>query len=348
MLNKLIKHLTAGDDPQGSYVLGSILKTSGSSPQVPGAAAIFSGKEIVAGTLGGGVLEFESQAKAAKMSENDSATLFTYELNSDIAKADGAICGGKVLVLLDPGCSGDSELFATIGRSLSAGQWGVLVSSISGISNEKVVVERKWYPGDNMESLVAGSDIHGFEALVNGAIDSRNPLLLEKDDRLIFVEPLNPTPELVIVGAGHIGQSLAHIGALLDFNVTVIDDREGYANKERFPDAAGIIVGDLEEAVKALRITDNTYIVIMTTTHTGDAKALRHCIASGAAYIGMIGSKRKISLIRNRFLEMGWATEDQFDRVHAPIGLPIPSKTVAEIAISIAAELIVTRKESDG
>jgi xanthine dehydrogenase accessory factor len=162
---------------------------------------------------------------------------------------------------------------------------------------------------------------------------------------LLFLDPVFPLPQLVIAGAGHVGRALSHLGSLLSFDVTVIDDRPQYANRERLPDADYIIVNDIGQAIRDFPISTDTFIVIVTRGHSQDAEALRPCISSDAAYIGMIGSIRKTELMRKKFLEEGWATLRQFNRVHAPIGVSINSKTVEEIAVSIAAQLIQVRSQ---
>jgi len=164
-------------------------------------------------------------------------------------------------------------------------------------------------------------------------------------DTLLFLEPIFPFPSLIIAGAGHVGQAVAHLGSLLDFEVTVIDDRPEYCNNKRIPDADHFIIEDIGKAIHKIPKTPDTYIVIVTRAHRNDSDALRECINSEAAYIGMIGSKRKIRLTREKFLEKGWATPFQFNRIHAPIGMEIGSKTVQEIAVSICAQLILVRRQ---
>ncbi len=129
----------------------------------------------------------------------------------------------------------------------------------------------------------------------------------------------------------------------MDFEVTVIDDRPEFANTENIPDADHIIVDNIEQAMNGLPFDRDSFVVIVTRGHRNDAEALRPCIGSDAGYIGMIGSAKKISLMREKFLEEGWARPEQFDRVYAPIGIDIGSKTVEEIAVSIAAQLVEIR-----
>jgi xanthine dehydrogenase accessory factor len=160
----------------------------------------------------------------------------------------------------------------------------------------------------------------------------------------LFLEPWSPPPRLIIAGAGHIGQAVGRLGTMLDFEVTVIDDRPEYANAKRFPEAAKIIVADIGRAVRETPLGADAYLVIVTRGHARDADALRAAVKRPAAYVGMIGSRRKVRLLRRLFLERGWATPGQWARIHTPIGLPIGSRTVAEIAVSISAELVKIRR----
>jgi xanthine dehydrogenase accessory factor len=150
-------------------------------------------------------------------------------------------------------------------------------------------------------------------------------------------------PRLVIAGAGHVGKAVARLGALLDFSVTVIDDRAEFACAANVPEADEVVVGEIGETVASLEPSSADYFVIVTRGHAKDAEVLRAVVRRDAAYVGMIGSRTKIGLMRREFLEKGWATAGEWDRVHAPIGLDIGSKTVEEIAVSIAAELVRVR-----
>ncbi|MEN8230951.1 MAG: XdhC family protein, partial [Bacteroidota bacterium] len=141
----------------------------------------------------------------------------------------------------------------------------------------------------------------------------------------------------------HVGKALAHMGRLLDFNITVIDDRKEYANRENIPDADHLIVQDIGTAMSELSSGPDTYIVIVTRGHDHDAEALKPCIGSDSAYVGMIGSSHKVGIMKKRFMTEGWATPEQWSRIHTPIGLAIGSKSVQEIAVSIAAQLVSVR-----
>lgn len=160
----------------------------------------------------------------------------------------------------------------------------------------------------------------------------------------VFFEVMPAPPKLVIVGAGHIAVPLAQIAKILDFYVIVIDDRLMYANRERFPDADEVLVGDMHQMLKQMAITPSTYIVLITRGHKYDEPCLREIIHSQAKYIGMIGSKRRIKACFQRFRDEEKVAEEVIERVYAPIGLDIATETPPEIALSILGEIIKIRR----
>jgi xanthine dehydrogenase accessory factor len=159
----------------------------------------------------------------------------------------------------------------------------------------------------------------------------------------IFVEPILPPAELYIFGAGHVAASLYRIARIAGFDVTVVDDREAYANRERFPDAQQVIAEDFDKAMGQLVPSESSYIVIVTRGHRDDMRILRWAVQTPARYVGMIGSKRKTITIFKELQQEGLPAE-LFDRVHAPVGLDIGAITPEEIAVSITAELIARRR----
>jgi xanthine dehydrogenase accessory factor len=160
----------------------------------------------------------------------------------------------------------------------------------------------------------------------------------------VFVEPILPPSDLYIFGAGHVAASLYKIARIAGFDITVIDDREAYANRERFPEAQQVIAEDFDQAAGQLTPSESSFIVIVTRGHRDDMRMLRWAVQTQAQYIGMIGSKRKTITIFKELQEEGLAPR-LFDRVHAPIGLDIGAVTPEEIAVSITAELIAKRRK---
>jgi xanthine dehydrogenase accessory factor len=163
----------------------------------------------------------------------------------------------------------------------------------------------------------------------------------------VFVECINPQPSALIFGGGHISKSLAKVLDLAGFRVSVIDNREAFANRERFPEAAEVHSDEYEEVYPKLGITDSTYIVIVTRGHRDDMRILRWAVSTNARYISMIGSKRKVIAVV-RELEKEGVPHDAFERVYAPMGLEIGAVSPEEIAISVGAEMIAMRRDPEG
>jgi xanthine dehydrogenase accessory factor len=149
---------------------------------------------------------------------------------------------------------------------------------------------------------------------------------------------------LAIAGGGHVGRELACQAVRVGFDVIVLDDRPEFAEPGRFPAGVTARCGDVARELAAMPMTPDTYVAIVTRGHRQDAEALAACIRSPAAYVGMIGSRRKVAAIRQMAAESGLATEDELNRVFAPIGLDLGAVTVPEIAASIVAELIAVRR----
>ncbi len=158
----------------------------------------------------------------------------------------------------------------------------------------------------------------------------------------LMIEPLFPPAEMVIFGAGHIAQPLAAMGKMLGFAITVIDDREEFCNRQRFPEASRLLVAGLEEVRDRLALHSNSYVIIVTRGHAGDQLALEQTLRSSVRYLGMIGSRRKIEAIFANLREKGFKDEE-LARVYSPIGLGIGAQTPPEIALSICAEIVAVK-----
>jgi len=331
--------------------LATVTGTIGSTPQKPGSSALFDKKGLLAGTVGGGVVErrVEMLARAAILSKKSGH--FIFNLANDISNKEEAICGGQINVLIDANINNYLSVFQQLGECIGNRAPGVLITMVTRFSEETVLINRYWMsktskpaiPDEFMEriepevdNILSKADPYNYREL-ELAIPDKEP------SSLFFLEPVFPPAHLVIAGAGHIGRALAHLAGRLDFEVTVIDDRAEFANSENIPEADHILVNDIGEEIKKLQKNADTYLVIVTRGHKDDASALKPCIGSPLTYLGMIGSKNKIASMRNDFIDNGWATVKQWDTIHTPVGIEIKSRTVEEIAISIAAQLILVR-----
>lgn len=158
----------------------------------------------------------------------------------------------------------------------------------------------------------------------------------------VYIEPIEPSPELYVIGAGHVGYHLAHLAAQVGFQIHVIDDREKFASAERFPQAAEVVADDIPEWLARTALPAHAYVVIVTRGHTNDLAALRALAPRELRYLGLIGSRAKVARLYDALRDEGVAAE-QLTRVHAPIGLDIGAVTPQEIAVSILAELIAVK-----
>ncbi|MBI1898081.1 MAG: XdhC family protein [Acidobacteria bacterium] len=161
----------------------------------------------------------------------------------------------------------------------------------------------------------------------------------------VFIEPVLPQPHAIIFGAGHISKSLCKVAGLAGFATTIVDDREMFANRERFPDAGEIFADEYERVFEKLEVNESSYLIIVTRGHRDDMRVLKWAVGTPARYLAMIGSKRKvISVIKE--LEKEGIPREQFQRIFAPMGLEIGATTPEEIAVSVVAEMIAVRRNA--
>ncbi len=175
-----------------------------------------------------------------------------------------------------------------------------------------------------------------LKASVEAAVETG---VVKNGDREIFVETYEKNPRLIILGGGHVSLPVAEIGRMLGFHVTVMDDREEFVTEERFPMADERIFGEFDTLSDRIPPYENAYYVVVTRGHLGDSACARAILKRPFAYFGMIGSRTKVRITREKLLKEGF-TEEQLDQIHAPIGLPIGGQMPAEIAVSIMAEIV--------
>lgn len=335
-------------------VLATVIQTQGSTPQKAGSSALIGRDQLLAGTVGGGITELKVIEQAQSILESKKSALFSIHLGGDLNKGSDSICGGSMTILLDANPELHLAVFNQIKDSFKERNRGVLITMVDQSFPGKLKINRFWVTDTNRQNL---SDYlsKGIEPLIDDLLKKTHNdscrLIPEKGlelstERFIFLESIIPKPSLVIAGAGHIGQSLAKLGKFLDFEVTLWDDRPEYADQAKIPDADVILTGTVDSGLEEITIHNDTYLVIVTHGHKSDSEVLKKFIGSDAAYVGMIGSKAKVSQMKSSFIENGWATPRQWDRVYTPIGLDIGAQSVDEIALSIAAQLVKVRNQN--
>jgi len=327
-------------------VVVTIIRQSGSAPRQPGTRCLILENGDIVGTIGGGKLEFDVITKAGEVFRSGTSALLQLRLAGDDVAQSEMICGGSVDVYLEPVVPGQSpatRLYGEIAANLHSQQTGVLLTRVDAGKPVEDPSGRLFIKADG--TFCGDADAWAtLPGLPRRFLELKTPHLFDADftQPVVYAEPIQPDDLLYIFGAGHISTCLAPMAQTAGFTVRVVDDRSEFANRQRFPDIEGVLVMPFEEAFDRIRITPATYIVIVTRGHAFDRQLLRAALHSPAGYIGMIGSRKKRDLIYDSLIKEGVARE-RLEGVHAPIGLPIGAQTPAQIAVSIAAELIQVR-----
>lgn len=201
--------------------------------------------------------------------------------------------------------------------------------------------------GDHLDEAAAG--VLDQAALDPRARDGVRTIETDASPCEIYVEVRRPVRELVVVGAGHIAQPMAHLGALLGYRVTVLDDRPDFATRERFPDADRLVRADFSDPFADIALHGRTHLLLVTRGHKYDYECLIRALRADPppAYIGMIGSRRRVRATYVQLMEEGFARA-ALDRIHAPVGLDVGAETPEEIAVAVAAELVLLSRGGSG
>jgi len=254
----------------------------------------------------------------------------------------------------------NQEVFAAVASALDRGEPAALVTIVSttGSTPQRVGAKMLVF-GDGRQVGTIGGGCYENDAFwkAREAITNRRPQLVhyELDDDFaqetglicggqmsVYIEPIEPSPELYVVGAGHVGYHLANLAHEVGFRVHVVDDREKFANRERFPNAVEVTAEDIPAWIERTPLPQHAYVVIVTRGHTNDLEALRALAPRDLRYLGLIGSRAKVARIYDQLVADN-IPPNVLKQVHAPIGLDIGAVTPQEIAVSILAELIAVK-----
>lgn len=342
-----LKEICSGDT---AAAMVTITGVKGSTPRKPGAKMLVLPDGQVFGTIGGGCGEAEVRRESLNALSGLTPAKYNVNMTNDLAEEEGMVCGGIMEVLIDiinPGANEEKELLNSYLSSLEAGEEPVLVT-VTGAPGESGLLGRKLF-------LTAGGRRHGdlgrkgLNVLAGEwAVEVRSEGKLRKftvpvdsgqPEIEILLEPAPAPVELLILGGGHIAQPLAAMANILGYRITVVDDRPAFANSARFPGADRVICQDFVQALRGFEISPRTFVVIVTRGHRHDKLCLREVASRPAAYVGMIGSRRRVKALLSELEEEGIPPES-LARVYSPIGLDIAAETPEEIAAGILAELI--------
>jgi xanthine dehydrogenase accessory factor len=340
----LFQTIAAAIDEGRSFALAVVLKTTGSVPREPGTTAIIDQRGAIQGTIGGGLLESEAQRLAVESLRTMAPTVFDFRFTGASAAINEPVCGGTMRVLVDPTTAGQHRAYAAAADAARRRKRGVFLTVVAGCETPRVSAQ--WLEADAISPQVAGLSAEAIRTtLARGNaeyFDGQRTLGGEEVE--VLAQPIAPQARLLIAGGGHVGQALARQANLVGFEVVVVEDRQEFADASRYPSGVTTRFGEFTDALAEFPIDQDTYVAIVGRGHPVDMKALVACIESPAAYIGMMGSRRKVTLVRKELIETGRATAEQFARVYAPIGLNIGAETVPEVAASIVAQLVAVRR----
>lgn len=326
--------LAEGED----LVLVTVIAGSGSTPRGAGARMIVRKDGSTLGTIGGGAVEYRAGKMGKEVLQEKASFTKGFRLvKNDVADL-GMICGGDVVVYFQY-ISPDNAAFVSVcGQVLEALNRDEDSWIITEITDEKA-----WDMGIYSES----TGLCGLDAEETGPLVSPKAVQVTIGRRRYYSEPLVKAGKVYVFGGGHVAQELVPVLSHVGFRCVVYDDREEFANKELFPQAVETIVGTFEDAIGELKIREQDYVAIMTRGHQCDFLIQRQVLKTPAHYIGVMGSRQKIHSLSGKLKEEGFTDED-IARFHSPIGTAISAETPAEIAISIAGELIQVRAGREG
>jgi xanthine dehydrogenase accessory factor len=355
--------IAAGSSGAGAGALASVAKRHGSLPMSATAKMLVTAGGARIGTVGGGCLEAEIIERAHDVLQSRVPALSSHSLNAELAGDYGLTCGGTAELFIEP-VFGDEQLAAVYARAsalMARGERALMATALdwsAGVA--KAIVTRGADAGDGTPAAVertagggtrAGDPGGQLEAYVGtrsaalhsaiDAFDSRSELPTLEDG--VLVEPVWGKPRLVVFGAGHVGARVAEAAAFAGWRVTVADDRADFADARRLPFAESVVVCDFHDALGAVPLDADTYVVIATRGHQHDVVLAGQLVPRPLRYLGMLGSRRKVALTAK--VLRGWGVPGAaIDEVHAPVGLAIGADTPEEIAVSVVAEMISVRR----
>ena len=335
-------------------VMATVVQKAGSSPGPEGARCLLSVGKVVFGSVGGGRVEAEACAASSRVNSTGRPLKMFFKLDGTDAAETDMLCGGEVTLFLEPAAPvhpGDRALFERLGEITSGGGRGVVATALD---------EDRWLPGGGVPKILVERDGRvtgtlrpaGVPAMdpdldLEHLLRGRGPEMRRVEDEAgrsitLFMEPVGRRAALYVFGGGHVSRALVPAASMVDFHVTVVDDRAEYSKPGDFPQADRVLLRPFENVFEGLKVDEDSFLVIATRGHVHDMTVLIQALRSDACYIGMVGSSRKREAIFRRLLDRGF-TESDLSRVHTPVGLDIGAETPAEIAVSIVAELVEVR-----
>lgn len=324
----MTQKLRAGED----LVLVTVIASSGATPRGVGARMLVGREGRICGTIGGGAVEYRSEHIAAEVLRDKASEERDFSLTKDDVKNLGMICGGAVNIFFRFIPGGDAQTLAVADeaeRLFSQGRDIWLISEISDGGRLGLWSSEGGFLGIDAPAWVR-------EAL------TRHTVRLTRDGRDFYAEQIHSSGRVYVFGCGHVGQELVPVLTHVGFRCVALDDRPEFACRALFPDAEEVMVIDMNDVAKYAPIGPEDYVCVMTRGHAFDTLIQAQVLKTPACYIGVIGSQAKKAGVFETLHAMGFTQADT-NRITTPIGLKIGAETPAEIAISIAAQMIAVR-----
>ena len=313
-----------------SCVLVSAVGGSGSVPRKICAHMLVTADGRLCGTVGGGAIEGRAIDLAKRLMAEKRSCAETFVLNESDAQNLGMICGGRVTLHFKYASFEDAAMCALAEMANELFRMGKRAWLIIGLESGRLSLH------DGYMQTGASVPAEVIDALQTSALH------IETEGERFYAEQLVSSGRTYIFGGGHVAQALVPVLVSVDFRCVVLEDREEFADPLLFPLADDVRLIAPEAWEKELEITEEDCICIMTRGHKNDLDCQAFALRTEAYYIGVIGSRKKVTASNEKLLGMGFTVED-VERMHTPIGLPIRAQTPAEIAVSIAAEMIQCR-----
>lgn len=331
-------------DAGQNVALATIVAVRGSVPREVGAQMIIHPLGQHVGTIGGGCGEADVIRAGLDVLHSGHPQIVHVDLTEEISMQTLGVCGGVMDVFVQrwqpqgEGAAANRALLEALHDTLAQQQAAALLTVIAHPQPQQLGRKLLIWPDGRRLGPEGWGEGAIQEALA--ALQAREHRVLRQGEAEIFVEVQRRPPHMIIVGAGHIAAPLHRLAALCDFRVTIIDDRPDFANRQRFPQAQTVIAADIRQTVREMAMDEDTYVVLVTRGHSLDVACLLEILDRPLAYIGMIGSQRRVRAVFDLLEREQGIPRAQLARVYAPIGLPIAAQTPAEIAVSIMAEVI--------
>lgn len=326
-------------------MLATIIATSGSTPAAAESKMIIFPDEgaRAIGTVGGGCLDANIIVAVKDDPTILHARTMSFQLNDDTGDT-GLNCGGTVTVFLEPLNAAMMPVYEKIVQMRETAEDCSLITTVKeGCPAQKTLMgmEGNVLAGSQLPEDERAAIRDKLSAIIRTETVGR--ISLASGEQMI--EFIRSPAHVMIFGGGHVGKAVSRCAALAGFRITVVDDRRAFANKERFPEADKVLCESFEVAFSRVNVTSSTYVVIVTRGHRHDELVLEKALQYRPAYIGMIGSKRKVLVVFEHLTTRGVSPE-LLSHVHAPIGLSIGARTAEEIGVSVVAELIAVRRNA--